>query len=629
MKMTKMTKMKIALGVAALFAIALLAGCPGDSGTGGAGSAVAGRPSSPTGRLVVGTNAMNADMFSGWTNLTANADAKALIGGYATVHYTKNDRWEEDPTVVRSFSVTDNADGGKTYTIEINQNLTYNDGTRITAKDYVFPFLLSYSPYLREMGSSLWVGGDVYQGFSAYNSGESNVFTGARLLGEYSFSLTVAPYNNSGNPNFPFWFEITYASVGPLPLHVIAPGCDVVDTGSGIQMTGPWSLALLQSTLDNGSTGYRYTPYVTSGPYQFVSYDAGTYTLTLEVNERYLGRGPERVIPSIRNIIFYQVGDATMMDALRTGTVDLLVQTSGGLNINAGLDLVDMGIVNYTTYNRNGFGRITFHADIGPTQFAEVRRAIAFSMDREEFVRQYTGGFGAIVNSRIGAAQWTYLQNRDRLDRDLTAYSLNLPRATQELVNGGWTLNSSGGPYTTGTRYKMMPDGTLMPLIIEWFSPDSNVIGEMLSTFVTENARSVGIEIRQEWGDSTAFGNALYGIGAKRYNMINGGVGFSTLDSPWYYYEPDPATFGQYNTNRIIDPLLNDPTQAMRNTEPGDFDTFARHWIDFVTRYNEVLPDLPLYSDVYHDFFNSKVVGYTRNALYPWYFSMMEAWIAE
>jgi len=109
--------------------------------------------------------------------------------------------------------------------------------------------------------------------------------------------------------------------------------------------------------------------------------------------------------------------------------------------------------------------------------------------------------------------------------------------------------------------------------------------------------------------------------------MINGGSGFSVMDSPWYYYQPDPSTFGPYNTNRIMDPELDAPTQAMRNTTPGDNATFSRHWLAFVKRYNEVLPDIPLYSDNYHDFFNSKVKNYSRTALYPWYYAMMEAWV--
>ena len=628
------SKLVIALTLLVFMAFSAYAG-GGSSGTTPAPTPApaqqtqAARPTTPSGRLVVGVNAMNGDMFTGWSNVVANANAKELINGYSTIMYTANDQFLPDPVVVKSLNTTNNADGGKTYTIELNTNLTWNNGTAINARDYVFSILFNSSPQLRELGANRRTGYDVYRGYEAFHTGAASVFSGVRLINDFTFSVTVAPVNSSGEPTFPFWYEITYANFLPLPMSVLAPGCNVRDNGQGAEITGPFTLQLLQSTVDNGSTGYRYTPRVTCGPYNFVSYDPGNYIITLESNDRYLGSGPERTKPMIKTLVLYQVAQATLVDALGAGTIDLIIQHSGGTFINQGLDLVDRNRASYITYSRNGYGRITFHCDWGPTQFPEVRRAIAYAMDREEFVRQYTGGYGVIVHSRIGSAQWMLAQNKAALDRDLTVYTLNLTRAREELVAGGWTLNAQGGAYTSGTRYKRMPDGSLMALVIEWFSPDSNTIGEMLSTFLTANARSVGMEIRQEWGDSTAFSNALYGTGNKRYNMINGGVGFNVQDSPWYYYEPDPSTFGTYNTNRILDSELNGYTQQMRQTTSGDNAAFSRHWMNFVKRFNQVLPDLPLYSDEYYDFFNPKLRGYTHNALYPWTSAIIGAWVVN
>jgi peptide/nickel transport system substrate-binding protein len=448
------------------------------------------------------------------------------------------------------------------------------------------------------------------------------------LYNDHTFSVRIAPFTPAGDPTFPFWFEITYASRAPLPIHVLAPGCDVVDRGSGVEITGPFTLDLLRSTIDDGSRGYRYTPFVTAGPYRFVSYDASAFQIVLEVNDRYLGSGPERIRPLIQQIIFNQVAMAVAIDALATGAIDLMIQAGGAVQINPGLDLVDRGAANYVTYARNGYGRITFHCDWGPTQFAEVRRAIAFALDREEFVRQFTGGWGVIVHSRVGMAQWMFERNRDILERDLTVYSLNVDRAREELIAGGWTLNAQGGAYTTGTRHKRMPDGSLMALVIEWFSPDANVIGEMLATHLTANAVAIGMEIRQDWGDTVAFGNALAGRG-KRYNMINGGVGFAIQDSPWFGYSLDESLFGTWNSNFILDEPLARYTQQMRNTTPGDYDSFSASWLNFVRRFNDILPDLPLYSDEWFDFFTPRLQDYTRNSLYPWTSSILKAWVSN
>ncbi|MDR1803398.1 MAG: ABC transporter substrate-binding protein [Treponema sp.] len=622
-------KRLIKLSLLVFVLAAIVVGCGQSGGTAGGGAATATKPTTPQGRLVVGVNAMNGNMFTGWDNLVANSNAKDLINGYGTIMYTKDDQFIPDPVVVRNMTTRENADGGKTYTFEINSGLVWNDGRPITAKDYVFGALFDLSFEARELGARRWVGGDVYQGFEEYNSGETKVLTAFRLLGEYSFSVTIAPVDGDGEPTFPFWYEITYAGVGPLPMHIIAPGCDVADTGNGVQMTGPFTTDLLRSTVDNGSTGYRYTPYVSCGPYKFVSYDPTAYIITLETNDRYAGEGPERTKPLIKTLILKQTEQATEIDELRAGTVDLLVQLSGAVSINAGRDVCDTGRASYITYGRNGYGKITFHCDWGPTQFPEVRRAIAYCMNREEFVRQYTGGYGIIVHSRVGNAQWMYRENLAALERNLTVYTVNLAKAREELDAAGFTLNSTGGAYTgTGTRYKRMPDNSLMALRVEWFSPDSNPIGEMLSTFLDANWESVGGEISHDWGDSAAFGNALYGTG-KRYNMINGGTGFAVQDSPWYYYVPDPEMFGYYNGNFIIDEPLNRYTQDMKQTTPGDNASYSRSWLNFVTRFNEILPDIPLYSDEYHDFFNAKLKDFSHSAIYPWTSAILDAWVTE
>ncbi len=73
------------------------------------------------------------------------------------------------------------------------------------------------------------------------------------------------------------------------------------------------------------------------------------------------------------------------MDELAAGTVDLIGGVSSGDSINAGLDVCDEGKAEYASYNRAGYGKIAFSCDVGPTQFAAVRQAIAYCLDRDEF----------------------------------------------------------------------------------------------------------------------------------------------------------------------------------------------------------------------------------------------------
>ena len=95
-------------------------------------------------QVILGSSTqVNADFFDGWTNSATNAYLKELMSGYATVEWTKEGRYTINPTAVKSYTAVDNADGTKTYTFNLANNLVYNDGTKITAKDYVFNILYS------------------------------------------------------------------------------------------------------------------------------------------------------------------------------------------------------------------------------------------------------------------------------------------------------------------------------------------------------------------------------------------------------------------------------------------------------------------------------------------------------
>ncbi|MDR1693311.1 MAG: ABC transporter substrate-binding protein [Oscillospiraceae bacterium] len=591
-----------------------------------------GRPTTPSGSLIVYFNGLDANMMSGWGNAVGNAAIKELLGGYSTVAFTRGGEFIINPTSVKNFEETVNDDGSHTYTIEINPGLVYNDGTEITAKDYVFSFLFSCHPAMGAEGleSDLAYGMEIYTGALPYINGEATSISGLHLLDTYKFSFSIDA-ETDGYPNFPYWYSIVNASVGATPYHVYAPGVDVVEGANGAELTGVELTAeLLQTTINDPTTGQRYNPSVTDGPYQFVSYDSAASQATLKVNPNYIGNY-EGTKPMIETLVIYQAANATLIDEFRAGSLDLITGLGGATNINAGLDAVEDGSGSYISFPRNGYGLVVFRCDHGPTQFEEVRRAIAYCLDREELVRQFTGGFGSIVNSRYGAAQWMYQENKDLVEDTMISYTLNLEKAVEELVAGGWTLNETGGAYESGIRYKQLDDGTLMPLIVEMGSPTpaQSPVSEMFGTFLLPNALEVGMQINQDMLESEAYFAARSGEGDKAYGMMNGGTGFATADSPWYYYDTDPTSFGQYNSNFIADQELYDATMAMQNTESGDKETYFANWMKFVTRFNKILPDIPLYADEYHDFFKSKLKGYERVDTYPVAAALIDCWIEE
>lgn len=583
------------------------------------------RPTEPTGQMVIGsiTQVINEFYDTGFSTSETNYNMYDLIhGGYDTVVFSKEGEFQYNDTVVASHEETENEDGTKTYTVTINDGLVWSDGTPITAKDYVFAVLLENSDEMAGVDGYPCNGGYSYVGYDEWLDGSADAFAGVRLVDDMTYSLTVKA------EELPYHYDITYASLRPRPLHVIAPECDVEDTENGATITGDFTTELLQETINNVETGYRYNPKVTCGPYLFDNFDEASQQATLKANPEFVGdyRG---VKPSIETLVIKTVSSDTMMNELESGSVDLLYSCSGGDTINAGLDLVEEGKAADTTYMRNGYGQLQFDCSVFPTDSQNVRQAIAYCLDRNEFARQYTGGYGSVVHSFYGLAQWEYQDSVEWINENLNTYEMNVEEAKKLLEEDGWNLNADGTPYSgTGTRYKDV-DGELKPLVITWCNSEGNPVSELLATMLPETMAEAGMELQATTTDFATLQNGILHAGDTMYNMYNLATGFATANSPWYYFSSDEAWMGNYNTNWIADEELNDAVMPLKSIPYEDSEAWLEAWQNFIKVWNEKLPNVPLYSDEYYDFYSTRVQGWENTATWGWQNAVLDAWVSE
>ncbi len=583
------------------------------------------RPTEPTGQMVIGsiTQVINEFYDTGFSTSETNYNMYDLIhGGYDTVVFSKEGEFQYNDTVVASHEETENEDGTKTYTVTINDGLVWSDGTPITAKDYVFAVLLENSDEMAGVDGYPCNTGYSYVGYDEWLDGSADAFAGVHLVDDMTYSLTVKA------EELPYHYDITYALVRPRPLHVIAPECDVEDTENGATITGDFTTELLQETINNVETGYRYNPKVTCGPYLFDNFDEASQQATLKANPEFVGdyRG---VKPSIETLVIKTVSSDTMMNELESGSVDLLYGCSGGDTINAGLDLVEEGKAADTTYMRNGYGKIQFDCSVFPTDSQNVRQAIAYCLDRNEFARQYTGGYGSVVHSFYGLAQWEYQDSAEWINENLNTYEMNVEEAKKLLEEDGWNLNADGTPYSgTGTRYKDV-DGELKPLVITWCNSEGNPVSELLATMLPETMAEAGMELQATTTDFATLQNGILHAGDTMYNMYNLATGFATANSPWYYFSSDEAWMGNYNTNWIADEELNDAVMPLKSIPYEDSEAWLEAWQNFIKVWNEKLPDVPLYSDEYYDFHSTRVQGWENTATWGWQNAVLDAWVSE
>ena len=108
--------------------------------------------------------------------------------GYSVSETDRDSKYEVNATAIKNLEITDEADGGKLFTITVNEGLVYSDGTPINAKDYVARILYVNSPAFSEAGGKNY-SGERFEGHTAYSKGESETFAGVHLVDDYTFTI--------------------------------------------------------------------------------------------------------------------------------------------------------------------------------------------------------------------------------------------------------------------------------------------------------------------------------------------------------------------------------------------------------------------------------------------------------
>ena len=567
-----------------------------------------------------------------WTNNATDKMIRDLINDYATVAFDQFGQMVENASVCTGIEQTANEDGTITFTVGIKEGLTYNNGEPITAADYVAYALVQLSPATLEAGAT--VAPDTVVGAAEYQSGEAAVLSGVRLIDDYTYSISITPdYAN-------YYFALSYASLSPLYLPLYSSAAlTVKDDGEGAYLDGG------ELNVDEvNASRYVYEGRVAAGPYMIKALDTGALTATLVRNPNYAGNF-EGQKPAIETIVIVRAEDETMMDKFKTGEIDFLSQLSEGDKINAALDMVETGEYSYCNYTRNGYGKLMFQCDFGPTQFVEVRQAVAYLLDRQEFCNTFTGGYGSVVNGPYSTAQWMYQESEELFNEKLNTYAYNPAEAVKLLEEGGWTLNADGTEYSgSGLRYKevtaeeagdyalnvTLDDGRiLMPLHIMWASSEGNSVSDLLVTMLAngEQTANAGMEIEQNVMTFSELLNWMYRdtsageqYGVKTYGMYNLATGFAEIYDYSFNFASDPdspyVAMG-YNTNYIFDKELDDDTMNMvYEAAPGDDATYLEYFQKFIIRFNELAVELPLYCNDYHTFFPSWLKDYNESSLW-------------
>ena len=607
------------------------------------------------------TTKMKGDFFTDmWGNATSDIDVRMLLHGYDLIIWDgEQGMYRADPSVVMGMLGTENIDtGDHTYTISLARDLYYSDGTQITAWDYAFSFLLQMAPEIEEIGGTPMRREHIL-GAADYANERTDILTGVNVTDDYTLSITL-----DGN-YLPFFFELGLLSCNPYPISVIAPGCEVRDDGNGVYLTGNFNAAVLESTL-NGSNGYRINPSVVSGPYTLVSFD-GT-TAEFERNEYYKGNA-DGELPLIEKLTYTLAENETMLDKLQSGEYQILNKVTKSDVITAGMGTIADGETAMGNYPRIGLSYIAFACEKDTVSSAAVRQAIAWCMDRDAIVNDYTGNYGIRTDGYYGVGQWMYslingtvappvdppedendpeqvkeyeeeMEAWQKLNmRSLQTFTyadipeeeteetetpteepvveytpeeiavLDVQEAISILESDGWELNDNG------IREK---DGVVLDLVMIY--PEGNTIAESFERNLIPHLEEAGIRLTMEAVPMQELLRRYYNQDERDMDMVYLASNFDIIFDPSSTFAVADTEEGRvaHNVTKINDEELYRLAVDMRQTEPGEVLEYMQKWVAFQKRFNETLPMIPIYSNVYFDFFASNINDYNVAADGSW-----------
>ena len=607
------------------------------------------------GQVVIGTSteASGDWAYSAFVrnpNATDNSVVK-LTDDMVTIESNQHGDYVINKTVVKSYERIEEENGNVTFKFVINDGLKFNNGEAVTAENFVAWTMFLVSPAGKEMGvvSATY---NMLPGGLAYRNGETNVLSAVRLYDEKTFSITIAKTGEDGETSYlPYYYDLTYAGMQAVNLtYWFGEGWSVKDDGEGVYFVNADGKEFTAATVGDTVTAGRFATgnRVTAGPYNLVSYDQSSSEIVLEVNENYNGNF-EGQKPGIQKLVIVKTSDDTVMDMISTGQIQIYSQIADGAQVNAVLDLIEAGTIDSSPsqYDRAGYGYFGFACDLGPAQFTEFRQAVVYLLNRVEFAQTFCQGWGSVVHGPYCTA-FTMTSKTD-IDKKVNHYDYNPEKAVELLKQAGFVYNADGSDYVDGSgevryakvteeqaRYyesfnKVLADGTiLMPATLNWASSEGNSVSALLTTMLASSdaTKAAGISIvktemtfpsllsymyRQEMN------GAVGDFSVPTYNMFNLATGYNGgVYDESYNWTTDPEYIEQgYNVQHLYDKELDKLSMDMvYGVEPGDEATYLSLWEKYIIRWNELLPMVPLYSNIYVTVYPNTIDNYAEDSFW-------------
>ena len=236
---------------------------------------------------------------------------------------------------------------------------------------------------------------------------------------------------------------------------------------------------------------------------------------------------------------------------------------------------------------------------------------------------------------------------------DLNTYEMNLDTATTLVERAGYVYNAEGDAFREGedtVRYRLLRgtalneynaledpvveavqvgNKNLLPLEIKFARVENNRMCDLVVEQLVPNLEAIGFKVEVV---DLSFEDMLaqyYREVPRECNMFALATNFTHVFDPIYTWDGEAQYQGYLNTTGIDSTRLARQAARLRGTTPGDTERYLQRWQQLMTIFNDELPAIPLYSNMYFDFYANRVQNYAANAHWSWSAAILYTWVAE
>lgn len=530
----------------------------------------------PSGTLIVGIEEASGNFnplyySSAYDGFTVDMIFQGLI--------TLDKDGEYVPDVAESWEFSEDE---LSITFKMREDIVFSDGEPLTADDVVFTYTVLADPsYTGRYGSLV---ADM-KGYDEYYAGETDEFEGVVALSDYEVQFNFKEVN-----------RVNLANSGKhiLPEHYYGANFTPGDTSSVEEIT---------------------TAPVGSGPYKLVEFKAEELVYVTR-NENYADDGY-----LIKDVIMKFVDQTTDIVELTSGEIDYLPQTIEPDKIQQAKD----GGFSINSYPRSGYGYVKTNHESGPTAELEVRQALYYAFNREEFVNSYfkdeaTGE--VLANTQAHPFSQVSWAIDDEILGQMNNYDFDLEKANQILDDAGWVREGNG------VRTK---DGQPLKLNVAAM-PDHDILATLIPMWERDWGEGLGVELDVAYLEfNTMLDYVIYNSdeNVDEWSLFFLAVSITTMD-PHTHYSSFHSSYigsGKDNTSRYrneeVDKLFDEAKAIM---DPAEATPKYR---EIVKILNDEAVMMPVYANIYYDLYSEKLVDFETDSLWNWVQALRDARVVE